>query len=190
MTRNDVREMLISAGVAEPTDEAINNFLNKHNAEVQKEKAISDKYKSEATKVSDLEAQLEELNNKNLSDIDIAKKDTEKANARVADLEKQILIMQRKNALAEKGIIGEQAEKLIGENGELNIEMLGTIISERETLAKSQLEKELLNRTPNPTGGNNPNNEKTSVEKMAESVGKEIANSAKASTDVLSHYIK
>lgn len=190
MTREEARDLLISAGVAEPTDEAISNLLNKHNAEVSKQKAIADKYKSDATKVAELEKQLEELNDAKLSDIELAKKETEKSNSRVAELEKQIALMQRKTDLASKGIVGEQADKLIREDGSLDIEILGQIISERETTAKSQLEKDLLNKTPNPKGGNNENtNEKSDVEKMAESVGKQIASVNKASADVLAQYI-
>ena len=190
MTRAEVEAMLKSLGIENPAKETIDDFMNKHNAEVQREKAIADKYKADATKVSGLEAQLEELNNKNLSDIDIAKKDTEKANARVADLEKQIAIMQRKNALAEKGIIGEQADKLFNSDGALDIEVLGQIISDRETKAKSLLEKELLHKTPDPKGSDKNNETKTDIDKMAEAVGKEIANANKAADNVLSHYLK
>ena len=117
MTRNDVKELLISAGVAEPTDDAITNFLNKHNADVQKEKDLANKYKSDATKVAELQAQLDALNSQNLSDIERAQQEMEKANGRVADLEKQIKDMQVKKALAEKGIVGEDAEKLFGADG-------------------------------------------------------------------------
>ena len=190
MTRQEVRDLLIAAGVTEPTEETINNFLNKHNAEIQKEKAISEKYKESATKVSTLEAQLEELNNKGLSEVEMAKKDTEKANARVESLEKEIAIMKRKNALAEKGIVGEQAEKLFAEDGSLDFEILGQIISERETKAKTLLEQELLDKTPAPKGGAKTDETKTDIECFAQNIGKEIAASSNTNTDILSHYTK
>lgn len=189
MTREEARDLLISAGVAEPTDEAISNLLNKHNAEVSKQKAIADKYKSDATKVAELEKQLEELNDAKLSDIELAKKETEKSNSRVAELEKQIALMQRKTDLAAKGIVGEQADKLIREDGSLDIEILGQIISERETTAKSQLEKDLLNKTPNPKGGNGSNGDKTTEDALAEAIGKSMAGESKSTNDIVASYL-
>lgn len=190
MTRNEVKELLMSAGVAEPTSEAIDNFLNKHNAEVQREKEVANKYKADATKVTELQEQLDALNSQNLTEIEKAQKETEKSNARVSELEKTLAIMQRKNALAEKGIIGEDAEKLFDADGKIDIDILGQIISTRETAAKAQAEKDLLNKTPNPQGSNKDKpDELSDVEKMAKSVGEEIASMNKAATDVLAKYI-
>lgn len=190
MTRNEVKELLMSAGVAEPTSEAIDNFLNKHNAEVQREKEVANKYKADATKVTELQEQLDALNSQNLTEIEKAQKETEKSNARVSELEKTLAIMQRKNALAEKGIIGEDAEKLFDAEGKIDIDILGQIISTRETAAKAQAEKDLLNKTPNPQGSNKDKpDELSDVEKMAKSVGEEIASMNKAATDVLAKYI-
>lgn len=190
MTRNEVKELLMSAGVAEPTSEAIDNFLNKHNAEVQREKEVANKYKADATKVTELQEQLDALNSQNLTEIEKAQKETEKSNARVSELEKTLAIMQRKNALAEKGIIGEDAEKLFDAEGKIDIDILGQIISTRETAAKAQAEKDLLNKTPNPQGSNKDKpDEMSDVEKMAKSVGEEIASMNKAATDVLAKYI-
>lgn len=190
MTRNEVKELLMSAGVAEPTNEAIDNFLNKHNAEVQREKEVANKYKADATKVTELQEQLDALNSQNLTEIEKAQKETEKSNARVSELEKTLAVMQRKNALAEKGIIGEDAEKLFDAEGKIDIDILGQIISTRETAAKAQAEKDLLNKTPNPQGSNKDKpDELSDVEKMAKSVGEEIASMNKAATDVLAKYI-
>lgn len=189
MTRNDVKELLISAGVAEPTDDAITNFLNKHNADVQKEKDLANKYKSDATKVAELQAQLDALNSQNLSDIERAQQEMEKANGRVADLEKQIKDMQIKKALAEKGIVGEDAEKLFGADGSLDIEFLGQIISDRVTQAKAQAEKDLLNGTPNPTGSNKDNgNEKSAEDLLVESIANDFAGVNKGASDIVAKY--
>lgn len=190
MTRQDVKDLLISAGVAEPTEDAISAFLNKHNTEIQKEKALVEKYKESATKVSDLEAQLEALNNQNLSEIDLAKKETEKSNSKVAELEKKLRDMEMKNNLAGIGIVGEYADKLFSADGSLDTSVLGAIISARETSAKSQMEKELLDRTPSPTGGNNNGNQMTDIEKMAQTVGKSLANNGADSQSILSNYTK
>ena len=60
--------------------------------------------------------------------------------------------MEMKAQLAEKGIVGEDADNLIDADGKLDIETLGKIISEREKASASAKEKELLDRTPSPKG--------------------------------------
>ncbi len=189
MTRAEVKDLLISCGVAEPTEEQISNMLNKHNADVQREKDLANKYKDDALKVKDLEEQLEKLNNQNLSEIDIANKNAEKANARIAELEKQIKATETRKSLAEKGIVGEQADKFFNEDGSINFDNLGSILEATRQSAISQREKELLAGTPNPTGSNNNGNIKTDIDNLAEKVGKDLATMNQSATDVLSHYI-
>lgn len=189
MTREQAKINLESLGFTEVTDEQVTNYLNQVNGETKSAKDLADKYKGYASQVKDLENQLEELNNKNLSEVELAKKETEKSNATVADLQKQIALMQRKNELANLGIIGEDADKLFGEDGSLDFSVLGSIISARETSAKSAKEKELLQNTPNPSGSNTGNGEKTDIDMLAEKAGKDIALMNQTTTDVLSKYI-
>lgn len=190
MTRPEVREFLISLGISEPTDEQITNFLNTQQKEIQREKAVAEKYKSDAIRAKDLEAQLEEINNKNLSDIELAKKETEKANSRVSELEKQIAISKRDAELARLGITGDSASKLFKEDGGIDFSILGQIISDRENTAKTLKEQELLKGTPNPKGSDKGGDQTTAVDKMAQKVGQDIAAMNKATTDVLANYIK
>lgn len=68
--------------------------------------------------------------------------------------------MQRKNELANLGIVGETADKLFNEDGSVDFLVLGQIISERETTAKSLKEKELLDKTPNPEGSDKKEKDK------------------------------
>lgn len=188
MSREQAKQNLIGFGITEPTDEQVTNYLNQVNGEVNKEKAISERYKGKALRTDELEAQLEEINNKNLTDIELAKKETEKANSRVSELETQLLSMQRKNKLAEFGVVGEDAEKLFNADGTVNLDTFGQILSNRETLAKAQMEKELLKGTPKPTGGNTQT--KTATEMMAEAVGKSLANNGSNSQSIINNYIK
>lgn len=190
MTRPEVKEFLLSLGITEPTDEQITNFLNTQQREIQREKTIAEKYKADAIRAKDLEAQLEEINNKNLSDADLAKRETEKANSRIAELEKQIAISQRNAALANIGIVGDNASKLFGEDGGIDISVLGQIISDRENVAKTLKEQELLKGTPNPKGSDKGGGELSAADKMAVEVGKQIAAMNKSSNDVLNNYIK
>lgn len=164
MTRDNAKTFLASMGITDPTDEQISNLLNAIGSETSKAKALADKYKADADKVTDLQKQLDDINAQNLSDVERANKEVEKANQKVAELEKSIKTMQLKADLAGKGIIGENADKLVESlsNGSLDVELLGQIISERETSAIANFEQKNLDGTLNPEGGKgNPDNDDT-----------------------------
>lgn len=153
MTREQARANLISYGVAEPTEEQITAYLNGVNSEVKREKDRADKYKLDADKASQLQKQLDDISNQNLSEVEKANKATEDALAQVEALQKRIDRAEQLKSLAEKGITGEQAEKLISEDGKLDYEILGQIISDRENAAKQAKEQEIANNQGNPGGG-------------------------------------
>lgn len=195
MNRTQAKENLINLGVAEPTDENITAYLNQVHGESQKEKDRADRLKGEVEKVAELQAKLDELNNANLSEIEKANKATEQANSQVALLTKQIAQMEQKQKLAEIGITGEDAAKLFGEDGSLDISALGNIIKTREEASATAKEREIANGSTNPNGGSSASNngggaEKTSAEVIAESVGKNLNGINKTSVDVLASYIK
>lgn len=152
MNRNQAIENLKFFGIEEPSDEQINTYLNQVHGDSQKERNRADALKAQADKADELRQKLDELNNANLSEVEKANKATEQANAQIAELNKKIANMELKAQLAEKGIVGEDADNLIGADGKLDIETLGKIISERETAAASAKEKELLDSTPSPKG--------------------------------------
>jgi len=180
MTREEARQILIDAGIEEPSKEAIDNLLAKHNAEVQKQKDETNKYKGLADENEELKKKLENLESQNLSDAEKTQKEIEKSQAKIAELEQQIKISERKKALAEKGIVGEQADKLIDADGKLDIEVLGQIISEHEEQAKKDKEKELLDNTPNPTGGSGGSGGNEETEK---NFAKEVASMISGGSD-------
>jgi len=153
MTREQAKATLISCGVAEPTDEQITNYLNTVNGEIKKEKDRADRYKADADKAAELQQKLDEIANQNLSEVEKANKSTEEALRQNAELQKRLDRMEQMNKLAEKGIIGEQAEKLIDGDGKLDFEVLGQIISDRENAAKVAKEQEIANNQGNPGGG-------------------------------------
>lgn len=189
MTREQAKQNLISIGFEEPTEEQVTKYLNQVNGETKTERERADGYKKEAEKVADLQnrastkqtelqntiaelqSQLDEINSQNLSDVEKANKataDAEKATQaaldKVADLEKQISRMNTLKSLADKGITGEDAENLIDENGVVNFETLGKIISEREAAAATAKEQEIAKASTNP-GGSNSGGEKHKDEK-------------------------
>ena len=141
-----------SWGIEEPTDEQITDYLNRVQKEVKTAEDKANRYKADADKVKDLEKQIEELNSANLTDIEKANKATEDAMNKVADLEKTVKKMEQLKALADVGIVGEDAEGLFGEDGSLNIEKLGQIIGAREKSAVDVYKKQALDDTPSPDG--------------------------------------
>lgn len=187
MTREQAKANLQSMGIAEPTDEQVSSYLNQLNGEVSRERKKAEQYKADATKAQELQAQLDELNNANLTEIEKANKATEDANTRVADLEKQIKTMTLKTSLAEQGIVGENADKIIEgmASGNFDAGILGQIITEREKSAVANFEKEKLKSTPNPEGGTAGLDKVSTPEKLVKS----MYEGKKQENNILSNYI-
>lgn len=190
MTRQEVIEFLNSLGIENPSKETIDDFMNKHNADVQREKSLAEKYKGDALKVKELQEQLDRLNNQNLSELEVANKNVESANAKIAELEKTIKASETRRQLAELGIVGESADRFFTEDGSVDFGNLASILTNVKTMAISQKEKELLDGTPNPSGSNNNDGQKTDIDIMAEKAGKEMAFVNQSSSDILANYIK
>lgn len=152
MKREEVRELMKSWGIEEPTDEQITDYLNRMQKEVKSAEDRANKFKADSDRVHDLEKQIEELNSANLTDIEKANKATEDAMNKVAVLEKTVKQMKQLKALADVGIVGEDAEGLISEDGNLNVEKLGQIIGAREKAAVDVYKKQALDDTPAPDG--------------------------------------
>lgn len=187
MTREQARKNLVGFGIAEPTEEQISNYLNQISDETKPYKDKASNAQADKDKIAELEGKLEELNNQNLTDIEKANKATEQANAQVANLQKEIAKMQQKNKLAEMGIVGETADKLIGENG-LDFAVLGQIISDRETAAANAKLQEIANNSTNPGGGSagSGENDKSLAEQM---VSKIYGNQQKQDNSILNNYV-
>ena len=163
-------------------------YLNQIQGETKVERDRADKYKDDAQKASDLQKQLDEISNQNLNDIERANKERDTALNRVGDLENQLKQMQLMQSLAEHGIVGEDAKNLM-KDGELSIETLAKIITEKTTKAAADKEKELLARTPNPNGdnGGSGDDNKTAAEKLVESVFG--GNAQQTGNDIIGKYL-
>lgn len=191
MTREQCKQFISSTfGIEEGnvTDDMITSYLNNVNGAVKAEKERADALKKDADLAKSLQSQLDAINAEKMTDIEKANKETEKANEQIAGLQKQIKAMEVKTKLAELGITGEQAEKFFMDDGGLNFEILGQVISDREKQASALKEKEILKGTPNPNGGND--NPETQAEAFAKGIGQKMAESNKAVSDVMSHYVK
>ena len=189
MTREQAKQNLIGFGIAEPTDEQITNYLNQIGAET---KSYKDKLASVGGKddrIAELEKELEKLNKQNMSDLELANAERDKALSSVANLEKQIEQMITKTELAKLGITGEVADTLVSGNGKLDFATLGQIISDREKNAVSEYEKKALENTPNPSGSKGKEEpQKTQAEQIAETLGKVASATSKTSESIIDSY--
>ena len=192
MTREQAKQNLIAIGVAEPTDEQVSNYLNQVNGETKKEKDRADGYKAKADTADDLQKQLDELQAGDLTELEKANKALDTANQKIAELEKaQAIATQRASAASKFNVTAEQAAQIVKDDGSFDYDVLGKIISEKETAAAQAKEQEIANGSTNPGGGTAGGNKsgednKTNAEKIAESL---ISNAPK-NNDVLSHYIQ
>lgn len=188
MTREQAKQNLIAIGVAEPTDEQVINYLNQVNGETKKEKDKADQYKAKADNADELQKKLDELEAGNLSEVEQANKNLEKANARIAELEKaQAIANQRASAASKFNVTAEQAAQIVKDDGSFDYDVLGKIISEKETAAAQAKEQEIANNSTNPGGGTagKDNENKTTAEKLVE----KLYGGQKQNNDILSHYL-
>ena len=182
--RDEVKQKLINMGVAEPTEEMVNDYLSTISNELKSAEDKATRYKAEADRVKDLERELKELNDANLSETEKQTKAFEEANAEITKLRQTVKEMELSNALAEIGIKGEDADGLFT-NGELNTVKLGEIITSREKNAVAAYQKETLNSTPSPQGGKNEDDVKPEVEYAKEYVAR---NSSGNTQSIINQY--
>lgn len=197
MSREEARALLIKLGIAEPTKENIDDMLNSVGAN---SKAKDDLVERQKSKIAEIEAELalkakalEEIDSAKLSDMEKLQKQID-ALTKQSELDKQtIKTMNMKNGLAEKGIVGEDADKLIDSlaKGTFDFDTLGKIIADKTTQAVSEKEKELLKGTPNPDGSAGKGNEDSKGDALLKSIGQSLAGSSnsQASSDIVSAYI-
>ena len=153
MTREEAKQNLIVLGIAEPTDEQVTSYLNQfHNqpkpnptpeptptptpapAPTPQPNPTPEQTPGSGEDIETLKNQIEELRRENV------KKDI-------------------RAYAAEKGLTGEQAEKVLAgfkddlESAKAAIDSMSEIISARETSAAQAKEKEILDKSTNPGGG-------------------------------------
>ncbi len=168
MKREDVLKLFPDA-----TDEQITNLLNQSNKEILNEKNKAAQYKEKADKADELQAKIDELESNGLSETEKANKALETANARIAELEKaQSLAAQRSTAAAKFNVTAEQASQIIKDDGTFDYDILGQIITDKETAAAKAKESEIAAGSANPGGssGKKSEDEKTEDVKNAESI--------------------
>lgn len=212
MTRQEAIDNLSLIGIEDATDDQITKYLNQVHGESNKERERAEGYKKDAdkaagiskkandqnaalqSKIDELQGQLDEINARDMSDVDKAHKETEdarkeaqKALDKIAELEKEIARKNTLQSLADKGIVGEDAANLIKDDGTVDFDTLGKIISDREAAAATAKEQEIARNASNPVGGKAaepPVDEKPDDVKNAESISFGEANkNAQAARD-------
>lgn len=155
MKREEAKMNLEKLGFTEVTDEQITNYLNQIEGETNGLKTKLSKAEKDAQNVADLQKQLKALEDTKLTDEEKAAKDAKEKDDLVAQLQGEVKSMQLRSQLAEKGITGEDADKLIASfnSGSFDVELLGNIIANRETEAAKKKEEEIANKSTNPGGG-------------------------------------
>lgn len=153
MTREEAKQNLIALGIAEPSDDQVTNYLNQfHNqpkpnptpapaptptpapAPTPQPNPTPEPTPGSGEDIETLKNQIEELRRENV------KKDI-------------------RAYAAEKGLTGEQADKVLAgfkddlESAKAAIDSMSEIISARETSAAQAKEKEILDNSTNPGGG-------------------------------------
>ena len=188
MTRDDVLKLFPDA-----TDEQITNLLNQNNSEVAKEKNKVNQYKDKANSADELQKRLDELEAGQLTEVEKANKALEAANEQIAKLKKDNAIRdQREAAMTNFKITADQAKSVVKDDGSLDYESLGKIISEKETASAKAKEEEIANNSTNPgggsaTGGNG--DDKTEAEKVAENIGKSLAGVNESAKSIVESYM-
>lgn len=156
MKREEARANLVALGVTEPTEEQITNYLNQFASETNSLKTQVAEAQKNAQNVEDLKKQLKDLQDSKLTDEERAEKEQKEKDDKILELENQVKAMELKGKLAEQGITGEDADKLIASSngGSLDVELLGQIIKSKEEAAAKSKEEEIAKGSTNPGGGN------------------------------------
>lgn len=178
MKREDVIKSFPDA-----TDEQISAIMALHQSELQAEKKNAEEWKNKAGQAQTLEEQIaelerqkteaekqkEEAENKNLSEVDLLKKELEKnqnaSNKQIAELQAQLATSEINAYASSKNLVGEQIANILKAFGG-NVEAAKTAIDsivgyveEREKSAVSAYEQKLQAETQSPGGSKGGNGE-------------------------------
>lgn len=154
MGRQDAKNFLVSLGIAEPTDEQITNYLNQVQGETAKERSRADKYKADADKVAELQKQLDDKNQADMTEVEKTNALLEKANNRIAELEKASALADARNSIATKfKVTAGQAAQIMKDDMSMDYDVLAKIISDKELASANAKEQEIAGNQGNPGGG-------------------------------------
>lgn len=206
MTREQAKQVLIGMGIEEPSDEQVTKYLDSVTGEVKKEKDKNTSLKEKADKAKALEEELEELKKQNMTEAERLeeerKKEKEAVDKELADLKVALAESNRKaltseitSMFANAGLSSKTYASAIKAYASMPCEKSEDVMKEVETFvkgvseanktaldtAKAAWEKEALENTPNPGGGNGGSGkeEKSDAAKYAAERSKQLSGSEK-----------
>ena len=153
MKREDVLKLF-----PEATDAQIDEMLKQHNGEVQAVKRTAEQYKGSADEAKSLREQLEELQNKGLSDAEKMQKQIEAQEKTIAELKAQNQMAEINSYASSKGLAGDKVAdilKALGGNVEAAKVAIDSIVGlkgEWESGAALAKEQEIAKGASNPGG--------------------------------------
>lgn len=169
MTREEAKQNLVALGIEEPTDAQVTNYLNQfHNNRPQPEPTPVPQPQPQPTPEPKLEPKPTRGN----------EDDLESLRNQIAQLQRENVQKDIRAYAAEKGLKGEQADKILAsfqdnlDAAKVAIDSMTEIISESNKTAIADYEKKNLDGTPNPNGnkGGTGGDEKPEDVKNAESI--------------------
>lgn len=153
MTREEAKQNLIEIGIAEPTDEQVTSYLNQfHNQPKPNPTPAPTPTPTPAPAPTPQPNPTPEPTPGSGEDIEALRN-------QIAELQRENVQKDIRAYAAEKGLTGEQAEKVLAgfkddlESAKAAIDSMSEIISARETSAAQAKEKEILDNSTNPGGG-------------------------------------
>ena len=196
MSREQAKKNLISFGIEEPTDEQITNYLNQVNGETKKEKDKADKYESDAEKAAELQKKVNELEQQGMTDAEKATKALEDAQNQIAELKRSNIESEVKAILNKSGMTEDSYSGFLAglvtddlEKSKAMAESLVKTMSANAENAVKQHDRDELDNTNTPDGGDVGGKEKSEAEKFAESYGKAAGEAAKAAESIVGSYL-
>lgn len=179
------REDLAAMGL---TEEQIEKVIAENGKDVQTANAKATKNNAELERLQGIEKEFNAMKDQNLSEQEKAAKQLEEANKRIEELEKaQTLATQRTSAADKFKITAEQAAQVVKDDGSFDFEVLGKIISDKETAAAQAKEQEIANGSTNPGGGSAGGSESKTAD--VENAEKITFGNASASEEAKNHYV-
>lgn len=165
------REELLAMGL---TEEQVDKVMADHAKVVQAANVKADKYKTDAQRAEELQRQLDEIGQQNLTEIEKEQKARVAAEKRAADLQKQLTQSAVETIFAKANLTGDEYSGIVGalsvldlEAAKISAESFVSGISKRDEANKTQWQKEIFDKTPNPGTGGAPDKGGANEEKSA-----------------------
>ncbi len=196
MKREEAKKKLIELGIAEPTEEQISSLLDSVTAETKSEHDRAERYKADAGKAKDLQQQLDDLQNQNLTDAEKLQKQIDDLQSQNAALTANNFKSEAKAILKGAGIADEDIEALLPgmvadtvENTQARANAYVSAMNKFRDNAIKEHDRQALDDTGTPGGnGDNSDEKKTEAEKFAESMVKESEADTKAADSIIGNY--